>query len=275
MPSRLRATPQGGRSQRNESAATPSGSSDLPPEGADALSSGGSSPDGNEAEGVEKVEDSDRTEAWNREPLLNTEPIGERSVGGRFAPTDGRARSARGAFVGVSDAEQPDATDPTTPSSAGPPPPTADDAGDEPEQDTGRALPPVVEMEHLWKEAMKEHFPGVPVARWWTGRGAGRKASKEAGQMRQLLDKYNGDRAVVAAGIRYMFRDWTKLRERLKKTPEVPTVGFLLAVHDTIIVEAVRANEHAAVEAELDAWWEENPGCNPPEEMLARFRATR
>lgn len=137
---------------------------------------------------------------------------------------------------------------------------------------------PIRRLYDLWHELVREKWPDLPeshIGKWWTVRERAdgtveRRATKEAGQCATLVKKFS--EGAVEGYFRFAVANWEKLRERLKKAPMIPTVGFLLAVGDTLVPESALAVQAKSAEDEVEAWCRANPGKNPPAEMLARLR---
>jgi DNA-binding MarR family transcriptional regulator len=137
---------------------------------------------------------------------------------------------------------------------------------------------PIRRLYDVWYALVREQWPDLPeehIGKWWSLRERSdgtveRRALKEAGQCQMLVKKYS--ESAVECYFKYAVSNWGKLRERLKKAPMIPTVGFLLAISDTLVPESALVARAKSAEDEVEAWCRENPGKNPPADMLARLR---
>jgi hypothetical protein len=116
------------------------------------------------------------------------------------------------------------------------------------------------EVERTWRSAYTEAFPDTTLAEW---------GGKERGQVKQLIEKYNG--LQVRQGLRYLALNWNKIKERFKRVRGFPTVGFMLKFHDALMPEAVKFAAVFEVKEEWDSWWREHPDEDPPEDLERRF----
>ena len=119
------------------------------------------------------------------------------------------------------------------------------------------------DIEEMWLAKMRERFPGVTIAAW---------GGKERGQVKQLLEKYGG--VVAKTALDYVVSRWDDIRARfLKGKGGVPSIGFLLRFHDTLVVEAQRRSEWLQVKEEWESWQIQHPSDPyPPEDLEARFQ---
>jgi hypothetical protein len=122
----------------------------------------------------------------------------------------------------------------------------------------------VTRLESAWRAAFTQHFPDTPLAAW---------SGREVGQVGQLVEKYNGE--IAKEGLLYVAKNWTVISERFKKAPQVPTPGWLLSLHDSLIPEASKFGKVVGVLEEWNSWWAENPKKRPPQELKKRFEAHR
>lgn len=119
------------------------------------------------------------------------------------------------------------------------------------------------ELEKMWLGRMRERFPGVTIAAW---------AGKERGQVKQLIEKYGG--AVAKQALDYVVSRWDDIRARfLKGKGGVPSIGFLLRFHDTLVVEAQRRGEWLQVKEEWERWQVQHPSDPyPPVDLETRYQ---
>ena len=119
------------------------------------------------------------------------------------------------------------------------------------------------DIEEMWLGKMRERFPGVTIAAW---------GGKERGQVKQLLEKYGG--VVAKTALDYVVSRWDDIRARfLKGKGGVPSIGFLLRFHDTLVVEAQRRSEWLQVKEEWESWQIQHPSDPyPPADLEARFQ---
>lgn len=137
---------------------------------------------------------------------------------------------------------------------------------------------PIRRLYDVWYGLVRDKWPDLPeenIGKWWTTRERAdgtieRKATKEAGQCQTLVKKFSEN--AVEGYFKFAVANWEKLRERLKKAPLIPSVGFLLALSDTLVPESALASQTKSAEDEVEAWCRANPGRNPPAELLARLR---
>lgn len=121
-------------------------------------------------------------------------------------------------------------------------------------------------LEAMWTEGIREMLPDVTVAAW---------GGKERGQARQLLEKYDGN--IVETGVDYVLREWDSIRDRfLRGRGVVPTLGFLLKFHDSLIIEAQLWNEFRKAELEWKEFFRKNPGSlYPPADLEKKYKAAK
>jgi len=119
-------------------------------------------------------------------------------------------------------------------------------------------------LERSWRTAYKASFPDTPLAAW---------EGRERGQVTQLVEKYNGE--IAEQGLQYVAKNWEALSERFSKAPQVPTPGWLLACHDSLIPEASQFGKVQSVYDEWKRWWKDHPDDDPPEDLESRFEAHR
>lgn len=105
----------------------------------------------------------------------------------------------------------------------------------------------------LWRTEMFRKFPDLPEASippWYRkveGQGEDGETrervsgGKEVGQVARLLQRF--DAKTVARYFLWAIDGWETLRERFPKTPEYPTVGWLLAMSDSLIGESQKRPE--------------------------------
>jgi hypothetical protein len=110
--------------------------------------------------------------------------------------------------------------------------------------------PSVKVYERVWQQNYKEAIGGAQ----------GLWGAKERGQMRNLLDKYQGDSEVVLNSIRFVIRNWKKINERyLRNKGSVPTIGFLLKFSGTLVPESEKWIEFYKVDQERKMYLNANP----------------
>ena len=119
-------------------------------------------------------------------------------------------------------------------------------------------------LEGVWKKHFERQFPDVPLAKW---------EGREVGQVLSLIEKYNV--GIVEDGLRYVTDNWEAISERFTKSPQTPTVGWLLAVHDSLIPEASKFGKVVGVLEEWNAWWDQHPDESPPPPLKRRFEENR
>jgi len=122
----------------------------------------------------------------------------------------------------------------------------------------------VSRLENVWRLHFKRAFPDVPLAAW---------EGREVGQVLQLVEKYNV--GIVEDGLRYVTSNWKKIAERFKKAPQTPTVGWLLAVHDSLIPEASKFGKVVGILEKWETWWKKHPDEDPPPALEREFEKHR
>lgn len=117
-------------------------------------------------------------------------------------------------------------------------------------------------FEEIWLTEMRDRFPGIQFAGW---------EAKERGQMDQLTEKYSGE--VVEHALRYVVRRWDKIQARfLRGKGGMPSLGFLVKLHDVLVPESQRWAELSVVEKEWEDWSKANPNdLYPPDDLKERF----
>jgi hypothetical protein len=133
----------------------------------------------------------------------------------------------------------------------------------------------VFALQSVWQELFLAYHPGLIIAPWFVKEDGKNKAGKEASLTAKLVQRYPA--SVVEAYFRYVFREWSRVRERFPKSPIVPTVGWLFVMAETLVPEAQQpapaptTTTNPAVE-ELKRWFHEHPGeVSPPAELMARI----
>ena len=122
----------------------------------------------------------------------------------------------------------------------------------------------LTKLERSWRRAFTANFPDTPLAQW---------AGRERGQVIMLVEKYNGE--IAEEGLLYVAKNWEVISSRFKKAPQVPTPGWLLSLHDSLIPEASKFGKVVGVLEEWNAWWREHPEESPPPLLKKRFEAGR
>lgn len=123
--------------------------------------------------------------------------------------------------------------------------------------------PGVRALEQLWYELMERDLPSLTIARW---------GGKERGQARKLQDKYGVQIALDA--LRYVVANWNGINERIfKGRASHPTIGMVLKLHETLVIEAQKWSQHEQTISEWEAWTRENPySLNAPGDLDERYQ---
>lgn len=129
-------------------------------------------------------------------------------------------------------------------------------------------LPPELQKDNtrghlmrVWKSELQRAFPDKSHSNKW--------GQREYGQLQLLLDRWDADRVEDAFG--YVIRNWIKLRERLFKGVGSPTpsVGVVLALHDSLVPEAQVWAKHRGTVEEYEKFGDRYD--ERPAELLARY----
>lgn len=121
------------------------------------------------------------------------------------------------------------------------------------------------EFERLWRELLQERLPGYELAAW---------GSKERGQLKQLVEKYNGK--IIADALRYVVENWEAIRSRIfRGRAGHPTIGMILKLHDTLVVESQTWAKNIEVIKEYEAWSKANPHRRAPKDLKTRYRKAK
>jgi hypothetical protein len=90
-------------------------------------------------------------------------------------------------------------------------------------------------------------FPGTRAAPKW--------GPKEYTQAHKLLEKYDGDMALVEDAWEYMCLEWETLRKKLKLMEAYPTIGLLLGCHDRVfpLVQEVEISKEEVESRQLES----------------------
>jgi len=113
--------------------------------------------------------------------------------------------------------------------------------------------------EELFVGTLRDRNPEDHFADW---------GPKERGQCKQLLDKYPFE--VVQAAMAYVTDNWQAIQKRFKVGP-VPSLGWLVSMHTSLVPEAQRFARIRAVLDEMDQWAKDHPTDFPPSELSARY----
>jgi hypothetical protein len=129
-------------------------------------------------------------------------------------------------------------------------------------------LPPELQKDNtrghlmrVWMSELQSAFPDKSHSNKW--------GQREYGQLQLLLDRWESDR--VEDAFRYVIRNWIKLRERLFKGVGSPTpsVGVVLALHDSLVSEAQVWAKHRDTVEEYEKFGDRYD--ERPAELLARY----
>jgi len=121
--------------------------------------------------------------------------------------------------------------------------------------------PAISLLERVWRKHYKINFPEAPLAKW---------GGKERGQTMQLVQKYDGP--MIQGLFNYALNEWNQILVKLKNAPDVPSVGYLLGIHATLVPAAVKYSKVSEVWREWQDWWAANPDASePPEELEDKF----
>jgi DNA-binding Lrp family transcriptional regulator len=116
-------------------------------------------------------------------------------------------------------------------------------------------------LANFWEKHYKLNFPEAPFAKL---------GAKEYGQLKHLVTKYSGPE--VKALFDYALNQWELMTNSFKKKPPVPTIGWLLSMHASVIVSAIDYAKVSKVWREWSAWWDANPDeTDPPIELENAF----
>jgi hypothetical protein len=134
----------------------------------------------------------------------------------------------------------------------------------------GGAVPParakqLKALENLWRDLMEVHQPKLTIAKW---------GGKERGQAWQLVEKYDGK--IVQDALRYVVENWESIRKRFfKGSGGKPTVGLVLRLHDSLVIEAQTWSEHQGTISEWEQWFRDNPHDLPSSDLRARYERAK
>lgn len=121
-------------------------------------------------------------------------------------------------------------------------------------------------LQTKWFESLRRNYPDSPAASKWT--------AANRGKVGELLKLYK--RGEVEDMFEYVLDQWSKIREQKKLSPTIPTIGYVLKLHDTFVPEAAKYVKVSSVLREWNAWWDANPHADfPPVELEKRFAAHR
>lgn len=117
----------------------------------------------------------------------------------------------------------------------------------------------------VWMETIRSKFPNRRFAPW---------AAKEFGQAKRLIDDY-GSAEIVVDAVRYMLNRWDTIRARGGKCPVIPTIGWLLACHASLVPESQAYSQYAPLLVEYEDAWKTNPTKGPPGELRKRYEQAK
>ena len=91
-----------------------------------------------------------------------------------------------------------------------------------------------VHAETVWRRTQSVVFPDLILGNW---------CAKEWGMLKELISRY--DEQTVLIGIGYVLKNWNSIRLRfLRDKPGIPTLGFLLRFHESLVPEAMKWSRH-------------------------------
>jgi hypothetical protein len=121
--------------------------------------------------------------------------------------------------------------------------------------------PAISLLERFWKKHYKINFPGAPLAKW---------GGKERGQVMNLIEKYDG--RTIQNLFDYALNEWDRVVSKFRDGPDVPSVGWLLSMHATVVPAADKYSKVAVVWRKWQSWRDANPDSSePPEELEAEY----
>lgn len=120
-------------------------------------------------------------------------------------------------------------------------------------------------VEKVWREEMAIVFPGLTIVVW---------DSVQRGQAKNLVAKYGGHSTIAA--VQYVVREWNAINEKyLRGKGDLPTIGFILKLHERIVPLAEQWSQHATILEEWKKYQRENPYGEPPTELETRYQVAR
>lgn len=124
--------------------------------------------------------------------------------------------------------------------------------------------PGVRALEKVWVECMAVLEPELTIA--WD--------AKQRGQAKHLIERYGVQ--IASDALRYVVENWNKIGPRYFKRPGVPTVGLVLKLHDSLVIEAQKWSQHRETISEWEEWAKENPySLDPPGDLKARYQKAK
>jgi hypothetical protein len=102
-------------------------------------------------------------------------------------------------------------------------------------------------IEKLWRSLYADAYPDQKMAAW-------ERNGKERKSIEQLINKYDAETTELA--LNYAIREWVKLRERRFKGVVYPSLGLILAAHDTVFAEAQQFARAMRIIRETKSIWE-------------------
>jgi hypothetical protein len=125
-------------------------------------------------------------------------------------------------------------------------------------------------LEGIWLKEVRAKFPSVTFTSW---------AGKERSQTNELVEKYGEE--ITGLSFLYVVRNWEALSTRMfKGKGGVPSIGMILKLHDSLVVEAQQWTKIRQVQEEVSRWKASNPaqqqgyfGATLPQELVERRRA--
>jgi len=102
-------------------------------------------------------------------------------------------------------------------------------------------------IEKLWRSLYAETYPDQKIATW-------ERNGKERKSIESMIAKY--DVATTELALHYAIREWPKLRERRFKGVAYPSLGLILAAHETVFAEAQQFARAMKIVQDTRALWE-------------------
>jgi hypothetical protein len=117
-------------------------------------------------------------------------------------------------------------------------------------------------LEKIWREEMEAAFPALVIAPF---------APKEWVQIKKLKEGYSPE--ILIEAFRYVVRNWSTINQRVfKGKGTYPSIGMILSLHSTLVLEAQQWAKVRSVIEEYNDFWTANPEAYKiPADLQDRF----